>query len=290
MKSSLIISTYNRPEALKLCLLSVFNQKTMVSEIIVGDDGSKPETKELIDSMRNISPVPLRHVWQEDHGFRLAQIRNKCLAVASGDFVIQVDGDVILHPEFVSDHLKFAERGYYCKGGRVNLGKELTEKLCREGRLRTLGPFTKGIENKGENALHMTAVAHFLSHRYRRNKETALGCNMSFFMNDCAEVNGYDEYFEGWGGEDIDFGSRLKLIGLQKTHLKFAGIVFHLWHEDKFMYNKDKNLSHGQRNYKRQEAFCEHGMEKYVGYLEIHEPTDDFIVFPEGLTIGMLDE
>lgn len=283
MKVSLIVSTYNRPDALKLCLLSVFNQNKMVDEIIVGDDGSRPETKELIDSLRAMSPVELKHVWQEDNGFRLAQIRNKCLAVAFGDLIIQVDGDVILHPDFVGDHVNFAVRGFYCKGGRVNLGRELTGEMCAEGKLRPLKWNTEGIENKGENALHLPAVAKFLSLRYRKNKETALGCNMSFYRDDCLKINGFDEYFVGWGGEDIDFGSRLKLLGLRKCHLKFAGIVFHLWHEDKFMYNKDKNLSHGQRDYEGENPYCEHGMDKYVAYLDENRPEGDFIVFPENL-------
>lgn len=83
MTISLIISTYNRPDALRLCLLSVFAQSRMPDEIIIGDDGSRKETRQLIESMRQLSKIPILHVWQEDIGYRLAMARNKCVAAAS---------------------------------------------------------------------------------------------------------------------------------------------------------------------------------------------------------------
>lgn len=130
MKFSIIVSTYNRPEALRLCLLSLFEQVHDYDEIIVGDDGSGPETKKLIDSMRHLCPSRLIHVYHEDNGFRLAMMRNKCVAVASNPYIIEVDGDVIPHKHFCEDHIYFARRGYYLKGGRVNLGEKKTEELC----------------------------------------------------------------------------------------------------------------------------------------------------------------
>ena len=118
MKTSLIISTYNRPDALALCLESVKRQTLLPDEVIVGDDGSRDETKQLIERFQKDFPVPLIHVWQEDDGFRLAMCRNKCIAKAKHEYIIQVDGDVILHTRFVGDHVASAQRGCYIKGGR----------------------------------------------------------------------------------------------------------------------------------------------------------------------------
>lgn len=247
MTVSLIISTYNRPDALRLTLLSAFAQTRLPDEIIIGDDGSGKPTRLLYEEMCKISPVPLHHVWHPDEGFRLAMMRNKSVAAATGDYIVEVDGDVILHPHFIEDHLKFARPGYYLKGGRANIGKELTEELCREGRLRPLKFWTRGYESKAENALRLPWLARWLAPRYRRHRETALGCNMSFFRSDFIAINGYDEFYEGWGGEDGDFGRRLQRYGLKKRHLKFAGLLFHLWHEDKYMYNKEKNFAHSER-------------------------------------------
>ncbi len=262
MKTSLIISTYNRPDALALCLRSAFVQSVLPDEIIIGDDGSDNITRETLDSLRDESPVKIIHVWHEDNGFRLAMMRNKCIAAASGDYIIEIDGDVIMHRHFVKDHLSFARRGFYVKGGRTNLGPRLTDKLCGKCRLIPLHFYTPGIESKPENSLYMPYIARLLAPYYRRNKETALGCNMSFFRDDVIKVNGYDEFFEGWGGEDGDFGRRLQAYGLKKLHLKFAGILFHLWHEDKYMSNKELNFSYSQRA--DQPIRCDNGIDKYL--------------------------
>lgn len=262
MKISLIISTYNRPDALRLCLLSAINQKMLPHEIIIGDDGSGADTRVVIDAIRQISPVPVIHLWHEDNGFRLAMMRNKCVAAASGDYIIEVDGDVIMHPFFVKDHSDFAQVGCYLKGGRANLGRTLTDMLCQRQRLCHIGYFTRGIENKRENTLRMPVLAKFLATRYRRKSGLFLGCNMSFFKSDFIAVNGYDEFFEGWGGEDGDFARRLNLAGLVKRHLKFAGLVFHLWHEDKYMYNKDINFRYSMRD--NCEIRCAKGVSQYL--------------------------
>lgn len=262
MTVTLIISTYNRPDALRLCLLSVFNQTVMPDEVLIGDDGSREDTKLLIDSLRPLCPVSLKHIWHEDKGFRLAMMRNKCVATAIGDYIIEIDGDVILHHDFVKDHVSFAKCGYYIKGGRTNIGRKLTDKLCLKGVLRPLNFLTRGIESKPENALHLPAIARLISSHYRKNRETALGCNMSFFKDDFIAINGYDEFFEGWGGEDGDIGSRFQAYGLKKCHLKFAGIIFHLWHEDKYMYNKDKNCEYSKRTDKP--TRCNNGVDKYL--------------------------
>lgn len=262
MKTSLIISTYNRPDALRLCLLSVKNQTVMPDEVIIGDDGSRRETADLIKEFSRDFPVPLKHIWHEDKGFRLAMMRNKSVAATTGDYIIEIDGDLILHRRFVEDHIRFAQKGCYLKGGRTNLGRKLTEQLCNEGKLRRINLFTRGIESKPENSLHLPLIARYLAPRYRQNKETALGCNMSFFKSDYIAINGYDEFYEGWGGEDWDFGRRLKAFGLKKRHLKFAGNVFHLWHEDKYMQNKEKNMGHCRRE--NLSPICTNGVDKYL--------------------------
>lgn len=104
MTVSLIIATYNWPEALELSLMSALNQSQLPNEILVADDGSTEETKQLVEKYKAISKVRLLHVWQEDEGFRLAKIRNRAIAACTGDYVIQVDGDIIMHPDFVKDH------------------------------------------------------------------------------------------------------------------------------------------------------------------------------------------
>lgn len=263
-KVSVIVSTYNRPDALRVCLLSLFKQTVLPDEVVVGDDGSTGETAMLITRLQKDAPFPIIHVWHEDKGFRLAMMRNKCVARSTGNYIIEIDGDVFLHPEFVTDHLREAGHGIYVKGGRVNLGKKLTGDICGFGKVRPIRFWTKGIESKRENAVHCVWLARFLAPRYRKNHSAALGCNMSFFREDFIRINGYDEFYEGWGGEDVDLGIRLLNSGCKKRYLKLAGIVYHLWHEDKYMYNKTKNFGYMRMMEEQKSVRCENGIDKYL--------------------------
>ena len=262
-KSSIIVSTYNRPDALRLCLKSIAKQVVLPDEVVIGDDGSKQDTIDLIRDFQKDFPVPLLHVWQKDEGFRLAQCRNKAVAACSHEYIIEIDGDLILHPRFVEDHLRFAQKGHFIKGGRVNLDKQLTAKVCASGEIPPLHPFAPGLMRR-VNAVHCFPLSKYLSTHYKKNSIVGLGCNMSFWKEDYIRINGYDEFFVGWGGEDYDFALRMLNSGVKRLYLKFSAIVFHLWHEDKFMQNKDKNFEYYDERIKEHATRCENGVDKYL--------------------------
>lgn len=264
MTCTLLISTYNWPEALRLCLLSAFRQTRLPDHIIICDDGSKAPTKELIDEMRTLSPTPIKHIWHEDKGFRLAKIRNRGMAAGTDDYIIQIDGDIILHPAFVADHLALAAEGVMLRGRRVPLNQRITERLCKAGVMPHLGLLTRGIEKRRLNALHCLPVAKFLAARYRPNRPGIMGCNMSFSRRDILAVNGYDEKFEGWGSEDSDLCARMQMNGVQKLDLKFAAVAFHLWHGHAAMQNKEKNERWAKRSHTRDEIRVDKGMDQYL--------------------------
>lgn len=264
IKTTLIVSTYNRPDALSACLDSVRRQTLLPDEVVIGDDGSGEQTRQTIDAIRKDFPVPIVHIWHEDDGFRLAQMRNKSVASAKGDYIIEIDGDVVMHPRFIQDHMRLAKKGHYAKGGRVNLGKELSEEICRSGISRRLYAWSKGIEGKRENGVRLKALSLYLAPRYRRQASPALGCNMSFWKEDFVAVNGYDEGYVGWGCEDHDFARRLQRSGVKKRYLKFAGIVYHLWHEDKYNYNVENNRKREREQNDKQVVRCETGVDQYL--------------------------
>ena len=248
MTTTLIIATYNWKEALKVCLESICRLNVMPDEVIIGDDGSKPDTRTLVEQFQKNFPVPLHYIYQEDDGFRLAEIRNKCVAKASGEYIIQIDGDIFLHPEFISDHKKEARKGFFLKGGRVQLNNNLSEQIINNGIPEYISLFSRGIEKKRPNTLRIPILAHWLAPIYRKNRENVLGCNMSFFKSDFIKVNGYDELFEGWGGEDLDLALRFNNAGIGKRYLKFCALAYHLWHKEASKEKSEHNhaLAHKQ--------------------------------------------
>ena len=227
MTVSLIISTYNWPRALYLCLDSVMQQSVLPDEILVADDGSGMDTRDVVRHFEQISPVPVRHIWHEDRGFRVAAIRNKAIAASRSDYLIQIDGDLILQRNFIQDHLAFARRGCYVAGSRGMLTQRLTQQVLN-GEITSLSPLTRGVfcSNNVMRIPIMSAFYRMLSPEYNPRS-----CNMALWREDALRVNGYDEAFEGWGFEDTEFGLRLKNSGVRQLRIKFRAVAFHLFHE-----------------------------------------------------------
>ena len=262
MKKALIISTYNRPKALALCLESVKGQSMLPDEVIIADDGSKEDTARLIEEISKEFPVPLKHVWHEDTGFKLAQIRNKAIATTDADFIIQIDGDVILHKNYIEDFISQATPGMVILGSRVGLGPELTRKLEDSGKLPKIYPWTRGINQKPTRAIYLKA-GRKMSIRYKFDQNKGFGCSMGYWRKDFLAVNGYDESFEGWGCEDRDLVRRLRKNGVHNHKLLFIGIVYHLWHKeaDRSKHQTNREICYTHNN---DVIVCEKGISQYL--------------------------
>ncbi|HEK20318.1 glycosyltransferase family 2 protein [Mucilaginibacter sp.] len=260
---SLIISTYNWPQALRLCLMSVKALKKLPDEVIIADDGSTDDTRLLIEEFAKNFPVPLIHVWQPDEGFQLARIRNKGIAAASGRYIIQVDGDLILHPYFVADHIRFRQPDTFVTGSRVIIDKPTSERLIGDRRIN-INLLSSGIKNRS-NGLRSKLLSNYLAERYRQNDPYFMrGCNMAFWRSDLVKVNGYNEAFTGWGREDNEIAIRLINTGLKKRVIKFAAVVFHLYHPQKSRSDLDRNDDILQETITQNKKSCELGLNQYT--------------------------
>lgn len=237
MKTSLIIATYNWVEALDVSLKSILLQTVKPDEILIADDGSKQETKNLIELFKTKTNIPVLHIWHEDKGFRLAEIRNKAIASASGDYIIQIDGDIILHKNFIKDHKNLALKNTFISGSRVLLTKEKTIKILLNKNI-VLSTFSSQIKNR-LNAIYFPLINTFLPSKKAPIEKLIFkvrGCNMSFWKQDLLDVNGYNEDIKGWGREDSEIALRLLKKGLSLRRIKMAGIQYHIFHKEA---NKD---------------------------------------------------
>lgn len=264
MTVSLIISTYNWPRALYLCLDSVMQQTAMPTEILIADDGSGISTRDVVRHFEAVSPVPIRHIWHEDKGFRLAMIRNKAIAASRCEYIIQIDGDLILQRNFIQDHMIFAQRGCYVTGSRGIITEMLTRKVL-SGEITSLTPLMRGVRNSN-NVIRIPLMA-FL---YRTLGPTRFvkGCNMAFWRNDLIRVNGYDESFCGWGREDSELAIRLDNSGVRQRCMKFRGVVFHL-HHGKCEHNSlSANEERYQQTIREHRTRCETGLARHLATTE----------------------
>jgi len=262
-KTSLIISTYNNTEALALLLKSVRLQSVLPEEVIVADDGSGDTTKELIKKEKESFPVPLIHVWQPDEGFRLAHIRNKAIAQTRYDYLISIDGDIILHHHFIRDHKAFSESGCFIQGGRVILFETASKKILKNGETH-ISFFNPAIYNR-----HNTISAPFLARIFTRTHIQSVrrirGCNASFWKKDLIKINGYNERFVGWGSEDKELAVRLYNAGIKLKVIKFGAVCYHLHHKLKISNRRLERNNQLLREAQRLKTVeCEEGISKYL--------------------------
>ena len=263
MKISVVITTYNRPSYIKKSLDGFLNQSHPPDEIVIADDGSSEETASLIESFKkNATKINIVHIWHEDRGFRLSQIRNRAISRASGTYLIICDDDVIPGYRFVQDHLKYSEDGCFIQGHRVLLkdkaSKQFTFKDISMSRLFKL--LLKGQAHNISNAFRLP----FPIIRVSQGLKGIRSCNMSFFRNDFIAVNGFNEDFEGWGKEDSELVVRFYKHGLKRKDIKFRAYCIHLYHTEYSRENLGMNIALLDRTISSNEFFCKNGIDKYL--------------------------
>lgn len=253
MKTTLIVTTYNRPDALEAVLKSIQHQIVMPDEVIVADDGSRDDTRQLVERFMPDFPTKLLHCWHEDRGFRLSEIRNKAILQSSGDYIIMVDGDMVLNHNFVRDHIMLARPNQFIQGSRVLMSQRLTDSFLHKNKDIKLNWCTKGIKNR-LNAMSIKGLMKCVSKHYGpKGIESVRGCNMSYWKADVEKVNGFNQDFVGWGREDSEFVVRMLNNGYQRINAKFGCVGFHLWHpenkrSDAELAENDKRLAEALEN------------------------------------------
>jgi glycosyltransferase involved in cell wall biosynthesis len=259
-----LISTYNRPEALRLCLKTVMQQSTLPTDVVIADDGSTEETTNLISDFQKNFPVPLKHAWHPDEGFRAAAIRNKGIALCSSDYVIQIDGDIIIHPKFIADHIEMKQPGYFIVGSRVMLSPKQTSKLIQQHFV----DFKKLSREKiAFNGFRNRFLRNQLAKLYKtkgKHKFYAKGANIAFHKKDIIRVNGYNEAFVGWGSEDRDVAIRLMNAGVKKLSIKMGAICYHLYHKLNERNNELRNENLMHEAISKKLVWAEDGLNKYL--------------------------
>ena len=266
MKTTLLITTYNRPDALELCLMSVLRQTHLPDEILIADDGSTADTKELIDTYRTKFSIPVIHIWHEDKGFRRTVILNRAFLVAKGDYIIQVDGDLILGRHFIADHINFAKEKCIAKGRRVCLSQKETDRLLKEKSLKA-SIFLQGTTMR-EHGIRIPLYNQLFSPKEKATGDGVGGGNMAYWKADALAINGYNMDIQGWGPEDWEFAQRLVHFGCKQRKLKFGAIQFHLEHNTYPKQPTEDHLRMVEELKKNKNIRCTNGVEQINNLIE----------------------
>jgi glycosyltransferase involved in cell wall biosynthesis len=235
MTLSVVVATYEWPQALNAVLRGLADQSDPDFEVVVADDGSGSDTAALVEAWQE--HLRVAHVRQEDEGYRLARVRNLGALEATGDHLVFLDGDVVPRRNFVRALREAAVPGWFLAGKRLLLGRGLSERVLRDEvpvqrwswphfflhydqarPLRALTP--RDRRRPGRDGL-----PDFVPHA------DGYGFLLGISRADFARVNGYDARFAGWGGEDVDIALRLRRLGLRCGWAGPQSTLLHLWHE-----------------------------------------------------------
>lgn len=230
----IIISTYNNPRWLEKTLWGYLYQTCRPDEIIIADDGSRDDTRVLIDSFKDV--LPIRHVWHEDRGFQKSRILNSALLEAKADYLIFTDQDCIPRRDFIETHRRYAKQGMFLSGGYFKLPMNLSLALSKEdvstGRAFSLKWLVgHGLKRnfKCTKLFGNDAFARFMN-AVTPAHATWNGCNSSGWRKDLLAVNGFNEEMH-YGGQDRELGLRMVNMGIKPRQIRYSAIVLHLDHK-----------------------------------------------------------
>lgn len=267
LRCSMIITTYNHPLALKAVLDSIRRQSLLPVEVIVADDGSEEATRQLITQEQSTFPVPLYHCWQPDQGFRASRSRNMALSQAQGEYIMFLDGDLLLHPHFVRDHQRHCRKGWGLQGSRIMLNASQTQKILQKG-WHSLS-FWQRLWIRSLKGMYVSFFSRLFSYEIRGAYGVRGGLS-SFWKEDVYAVNGYNEAYEGWGREDSDFFTRIQQHGVRIKKLKLTSISYHLKHEKESRKDLHKNDTLLAKTLQEKRIRCQKGLDAHLKKPKVH--------------------
>lgn len=264
MKASVIVTTYNRPDALKKVLEGLLAQTCLPHEIIVADDGSGASTAAMLVPYLARQDLRITHVWQKDEGFRAARIRNKAILESTGDYLLLLDGDCIPETHFVADHMALATPGCFFQGKRALVNEKAMDQFDHQ----SMASFPKllwlVLSSGISNSHHILRVPFFPSHEVKKLSGIR-SCNLGISKKDVEAVNGFNHEFTGWGREDTEFVIRLFRYGLKRKENPFKAICYHLWHNENSRNKLDRNDQLLEKTNQSESYYCKLGLDSLTG-------------------------
>jgi glycosyltransferase involved in cell wall biosynthesis len=270
LKASVIMTTYNSPRHLALAMAALEVQSELRFELHIADDGSTKDTADLVKSFAAKAPFPVIYSWQPDEGYRKTKILNEAIRKAKADYLIFIDGDCVVHHDFIKMHLHFREKSRYLAGRRVDLGPKISEQITVD-QVKSGGLHSFSLQLilsclRGDSQYWHRSIPVYNSTLRRLFKmdrvDDMKGCNFSVDRESVIKINGFDEDYEGYAREDTDLEMRLIKAGLKIKSVKGAALQYHVWHprlpESESNKIKLRDLSAGVGP-----AICKNGLVKH---------------------------
>ena len=236
MKISVIVPVYNRLEHLRALFLCLLKQKKQPDELIITDDGSSQTVLDFIGDLIPKAQFKVKHIYQEDKGFRKTRALNNGVRNSIGDLLIFCDQDLIFGEEYIETIAKNIKNDIFLMGRAHTLKKEEKDFIVEN--IEKINSYEEIVKNLPDS--YIPTIKRMLNEdKKRRLLKTfklakrgirLVGMSYALMKDSYIKVNGYDENYIGWGQEDDDFGNRLTVAGINGKELVTKNIQLHLWH------------------------------------------------------------
>ena len=252
---TLIVSTYNQPDFLRLVLHGIANQQDQDFQLILADDGSGPKTKSCIDLFSKEYGIEIQHIWHEDNGFQKSEILNKAISASTSDYIVFIDGDCIPRKSFIKDHRNLARQRRIVGCSRILLDETITKHIIdNDLQFHSWSLFSLlKIRISGHLNRFLPLIPAFLG-PFRSITPKAWkrvrGCNFGIYREDILDIGGFDESFTGWGYEDSELVVRAINSNCLVRRGDYRATVLHLWHPDVSRSEATSNKSHLENSIK----------------------------------------
>jgi len=230
---AVIISTYNAPQFLHLTLNGYAQQTDRNFSIYVADDGSGPDIAAVIATFKNLSDIPVYHIWHEDKGYRRAQIIDRAIVQVQEPYILLTDADCVPFAEMIATHKSMAGKGIFIRGSRILLSEKITRQLCKQGEWSPVMPLRQWALWRLQGRINrlLPLLLPIGTSRSSQKLPGIRGCHFAFWKNDIFNINGFDGSYEGWGREDSDLAARFFHSGIRRKNLRGMPVL-HLWHAE----------------------------------------------------------
>tara|TARA_B100000131_G_scaffold303255_1_gene327153 strand:- start:4938 stop:5783 length:846 start_codon:yes stop_codon:yes gene_type:complete len=199
-KVTFYIPTFNAQNTIELCINSVRNQTYPVDEIIIINDNSTDNTKEILSKYNDLIII------NNNQNLGLGYNRNLGIKNSSNEIIASIDSDVELDKKWLENII-------------INLKKN---KIVMCG-----GNMLEKYTNNKVNAWREKYYNQSWGKKDILNPAFLYGCNTILLKSYWEKTEGYDENLKT-NGEDIDFCKQLKSIGDINLYYSSDSLCYHL--------------------------------------------------------------
>jgi glycosyltransferase involved in cell wall biosynthesis len=227
---AIVVTSYQMPWHIRRVLESIAVQRTSRPfEVVIADDGSTDETSRVVQEFAAQAKFAVRFVTHRHTEFHAAKCRNEGARHSTAPHLLFTDGDCLIPPDHVEQHMQAARPGAVTCSYCVRLEHDVSQHVTLQAvRGAAYVAWTPAEQRSKLRHMHYKALWYGLIRHPR--KPALRSTNFAISRDDFERVNGFDENFLGWGCEDDDFGRRLRAAGIRTKSVLNRTCVYHLWH------------------------------------------------------------